>query len=74
MTRMYPDVCKHCVGKGKIAPVTSTGTITAPVEEVCPVCKGTGVITVMEFLPDPVRYVPYDPYPLYPWQQPVIYC
>ncbi len=64
MTRMYSDVCKHCGGKGKIAPSISAGTTTAPTEEVCPVCKGTGVITVTEFSPDPV--LPYNPYPLYP--------
>lgn len=61
MTRIYPDVCKHCGGKGKITPAISAGTTTAPTEEVCPVCKGTGVITVTEFLPDPI---PYNPYPI----------
>jgi len=73
MTRMYPDVCKHCGGRGKIASTISTGTTTAPLEEICPVCKGTGVITVTEISPDPVPYVPYNPYPMYPWQQPQIY-
>jgi len=74
MTRMYPDVCKHCGGKGKIAPSISTGTTTAPVDEVCPVCKGTGVITVTEFSPDPVPCMPYNPYPLYQWGQPIVHC
>ena len=74
MTRMYPGVCKHCGGKGKITPSISTGTTAAPVDEVCPVCKGTGVITVTEFSPDPVPCMPYDPYPLYPWGQTMVYC
>jgi len=73
MTRMYPDVCKHCGGKGKIAPSISTGTTAAPIDEVCPVCKGTGVITVTEFSPDPVPCMPYDPYPLYPCGQTIVY-
>lgn len=72
MTRIYPDVCKHCGGKGKITSPANNNTAANPIEEVCPVCKGTGVITVTEFLSDPYP-VPSDPYPLYPWQQPIIY-
>ena len=57
---MYRDVYQHCGGKGKLTPAVSAGT-AAPTEEVCPVCKGTGVITVTEILPDPI---PYNPYPI----------
>jgi DnaJ-class molecular chaperone len=44
VTRTYPKICDHCYGKGQVwdNPNCTNPYIT------CPVCKGTGVITVVE--------------------------
>jgi len=47
MKRTYPKACEWCNATGSTYPyypVASTGILT----NVCPVCKGTGVVIVTE--------------------------
>ena len=42
--KSYPDICKTCNGKGKLADNINTTDIY----RTCPVCNGTGIITIIE--------------------------
>ena len=46
ITRTYPKLCDACNGDGWI-PTTGTSSDTT---KQCPVCKGTGIITVTEII------------------------
>jgi DnaJ-class molecular chaperone len=43
-TKQYPDMCRTCNGTGKLADCSDT---TNPYRT-CPVCMGTGTITITE--------------------------
>jgi DnaJ-class molecular chaperone len=44
ITRTYPKACEHCGGTGAVSSwMDSMSTVS-----MCPVCNGTGVVTVTE--------------------------
>ena len=53
--KTYPGLCKDCGGLGQFM-----DSRTAPVCKTCPVCKGTGVITITETY-EPLYSIEVDP-------------
>jgi len=55
MKRTYPKGCDWCNATGYVHPYYGQGNSTTPLTNVCPVCGGTGVVTVTEIIEEDAK-------------------
>ena len=48
MKRTYPKACEYCSAVGVVSTKRDNYSTTSALTEICPVCKGNKVITVIE--------------------------